>query len=89
MNNPLNILDDTVDMKFHMISYHNNLSQNTINMTNPRAIYVLYLSTFMAKLFDIIFTNLNPSSGGSGIILKTANAILIIENFKKNQIKNP
>ena len=83
------MLDDTLDIKFHMISYHNNLSQNTINMTNPIAIYELYLSTFMAKLFDAIFTNLNPSSGGNGIILNTANAILIIANFKKNQIKKP
>lgn len=43
----------------------------------------------MAKLFDMIFTNLNPSNGGRGIILNTAKAILIIENCKKNQIKNP
>ena len=76
-------------MKFHMISYPSNLSQNTIKMTRPNAIYVLYLSTFIAKSFDIIFTNLNPSKGGIGIILNTAKAIFMIENGKKNQTKNP
>lgn len=49
-------------------------------------IYNPYFWTTCAIRGRNVFTNLNPSSGGSGIILNTANAMLINENVIQNCI---
>ncbi len=46
---------------------------------------IWYFCTIFANPGAIIFTNLNPSSGGSGSMLKTARAIFT----KENNLQNP
>jgi len=73
----------TVRKKFQttFLPGHKIIIKNTIE------IYVVYLSTKLAKLYEIIFTILNQSRGGNGIKLNTAKIILIIEKFIKNVMK--
>jgi len=63
------------------------LPGHKINIKNMIEIYVVYFSTKLAKLYEIIFTILNPSRGGSGIRLNTAKRMFIIEKFTKNIIR--
>ncbi len=47
--------------------------------------YIVYFSINSPTFQEIIFTNLNPSSGGIGRRLKTAKAIFIKENDNRKE----
>ncbi len=74
-----NILLLTVHKKLPTLD----LPGHSISIKKKIEIYIVYLSTKLAKLYEIIFTILNQSSGGIGIRLKIANIIFIIENLTK------
>ena len=60
------------------------LPGHSISIKKKIDIYLVYFSTNIAKLYDIILTILNQSSGGIGIRLNTANMIFIKENLIQN-----
>lgn len=64
----------------------NHLPGPNIKIKKKIEIYLVYLSTNIAKLYDIILIILKPSSGGIGIKLNTANMIFIKENLIQNII---
>ena len=72
-----------MDKKFHIGLFH-----TSTKTKNAITIYCVYFSIFSANFKEIIFTILNQSSGGKGIMLNTANVIFIIENCIKKLVIN-
>ena len=56
----------------------------TINIIKTIEIRITFFSIRCAHFFQKIFIKRYPSNGGSGIILKTANAIFITINICQN-----
>ena len=83
MNINLNIAYEVVDKKFHIGLFH-----TSTKTKKAITIYCVYFSIFSANFKEIILTILNPSNGGRGIMLNTANVIFIIENCIKKLIQN-